>query len=76
MEARDIILAADRVARSKGLTQQQWSKEAGLDDNGTCISRTLVRGNCKLSTILMMLRALGFELVLIEKGAVNGEKQG
>ena len=74
MEARDIILTADRLARSRGLTQQQWSKEAGLDDNGTCISRTITRGNCKLSTILMMLQALGFELVLIEKGA-NGERE-
>ena len=72
MNARDIILQADQMARTMGLTQQQWSRESGLDDNGTCISRTLSRGNCKLSTLMMMLRPLGLELVI--KGANDAEE--
>lgn len=66
MKAHELIMQADALASSKGLTQQQWSREAGFDENGMCVSRTVSRGNCKLSTIVELLKPLGAELMIVE----------
>ena len=65
--ARDLIMTADRIARSKGLTQAQWSKQAGRAENGQTVSRLLARGECKLSTIIALLKPLGYELMIMPK---------
>ena len=39
IEARDLILQADSIARSKGLNQSQWSSLSGYASNGQTVSR-------------------------------------
>lgn len=62
MDARELIIKADRIRQEQKLSQAEWSRAAGLDDVGMAISRTYNRGNCKLSTMVMLLRPLGYEL--------------
>ena len=62
MDARELIVEADRIRQEKGLSQAEWSRAAGLDEGGMAVSRTFNRGNCKLTTLSMLLRPLGYEL--------------
>lgn len=62
MNARDLIMQADGIRYAKGLSQAEWSRAAGLDEVGMAVSRTFNRGNCKLSTMLMLLQPLGYTL--------------
>lgn len=62
MTARDLIIQADRIRQEKGLSQAEWGRQAGLDEFGKAVGRTYYRGNCKLSTMVMLLRPLGYEL--------------
>ena len=62
MTARDLIVMADEIRKTQGMTQAEWSREAGFDNNGMAISRTYKRGNCKLTTMVQMLRPLGYVL--------------
>lgn len=68
MESRDLILQADSIARSKGMTQAEWSSMAGFASNGQTVSRILNRGECKLSTMVALLDTLGCELRIVNKG--------
>lgn len=67
MEARDLILQADCIARRKGMTQAQWSSLAGYASNGQTVSRILNRGECKLSTMVALLDTLDCELQIVSK---------
>lgn len=67
MEARDLILQADSIARKKGMTQSQWSSLAGYASNGQTVSRIVNRGECKLSTIVSLLDTLDCELRIVNK---------
>ena len=62
--ARELITQADRIRREEfgGMSQAEWSRQAGLDDFGKTVSRNFFSGNCKLSTMVMLLRPLGYEL--------------
>ena len=62
MTARDLIIEADEIRKKLGMTQAQWSRESGFDNNGMAISRTYKRGNCKVTTMIQMLRPLGYTL--------------
>ena len=62
MDARELIIKADEIRQKQKLSQAEWSRAAGLDDVGMVISRAYNRGNCKLSTMVMLLRPLGYEL--------------
>ena len=62
MNARDLIVRADQIRQEKGLSQAEWSRQAGLDEVGMAISRTYSKGNCKLTTMVRLLRPLGYEL--------------
>ena len=64
MNARDLIVEADRIRQDQGLSQAEWSRRSGLDDVGMAISRTYSRGNCKLTTLVRMLKPLGYELTI------------
>lgn len=68
MEARDLILQADSIARSKGMTQAQWSSMSGHASNGQTVSRILNRGECKLSTMIALLDTLDCELKIVSRG--------
>ena len=62
MNSRDLIIKADQIRQEQGLSQAEWSRRAGLDDVGMAVSRTYNRGNCKLTTMVRLLRPLGYEL--------------
>lgn len=64
MTSRELIVQADKIRQDefKGMTQAEWSRQAGLDVNGKAICNAYNRGNCKLSTLIMLLRPLGYEL--------------
>lgn len=68
MEARDLILQADSLARKRGMTQAQWSSLAGYASNGQTVSRIINRGECKLSTFVALLDTLDCELRIVNKG--------
>ena len=67
VEAREIILQADAIARKKGMTQAQWSAMSGYASNGQTVSRIIHRGECRLSTIISLLDTVGCELRIIPK---------
>ena len=62
MTARDLIIQADKIRQEQGLTQAELGRQAGLDEFGKAVGRTYYRGNCKLSTLIMLLRPMGYEL--------------
>ena len=62
MNARDLIVQADQIRQEQGITQAEWSRRAGLDEVGMAISRTYKHGNCKLTTLVRMLKPLGYQL--------------
>ena len=66
MEARDLIVQADQIRKGRNMSQAEWSKLAGLDDVGMAISRAYNKGNCKLSTLVYLLRPLGYELRIVK----------
>lgn len=66
MNARDLIVMADRIRREQGLSQVEWSRRSGLDDVGMAISRTYNKGNCKLTTLVRLLKPLGYELKIMK----------
>lgn len=69
--ARELIVNADRIAKERGLTQAEWCKRAGLDEVGVAVSRTYKRGDCKLTTMVKLLKPLGYELKIVRKGATE-----
>lgn len=69
MTARELIIQADKIRREEfgGMSQAEWSRQAGLDDFGKTVSRNFFTGNCKLSTMVMLLRPLGYELKITKR---------
>ena len=66
MTARELIVQADKIRQETGLSQAEWSRQAGFDETGKAVGRTYYRGNCKLSTLVMLLRPLGYELKIMK----------
>lgn len=62
MNARELIVESDRIRQEKGLSQAEWGRQAGFDECGKAVSRTFFRGNCKLTTMVRLLKPLGYEL--------------
>lgn len=62
MTARDLIILADKIRNDQNMSQAEWSRAAGLDEKGMAISRTFNKGNCKLTTLVRLLKPLGYEL--------------
>ena len=67
MEARKLILEADGIKAKQNMNQTQWSTKAGHATNGQTVSRIISNGDCRLSTFIALLEALGCELVIKEK---------
>ena len=68
MDARQMIVEADKIRQDElHITQAEWSRRAGFDEFGKLVSNTFNRGNCKLSVFLQLLRALGYELIMVKK---------
>lgn len=68
MDARRLIMQLDGIRIDRGMTQVEWSRSAGYDEFGKCVSRTYNRGNCKLSTAISLARPLGYDVGLIPSG--------
>ena len=74
MDARALILLADRIARDQGHSQSSWSRRSGHAFNGQTISRIVSRGDCRISTFLDLIEPLGYKLALIKEDA-DGEDE-
>ena len=66
MKSRELMVYADQIRQCQGISQAEWSRRAGLDNNGMAISRAYSRGNCKLSTMDRLLKPLGYELRIVK----------
>lgn len=66
MESKDLIMEADRIRNDLNMTQAEWSAAAGLDGDGSTVCRIFQRGSCQLSTMVRLLRPLGYELKIIK----------
>ena len=66
MNARELISEADRIRRDQSLSQAEWGLQAGFDDAGVTVCRTYTKGNCKLTTLVRLLKPLGYELKIIK----------
>ena len=62
MDARELIVQADRIRQDQNLSQAELSRQAGFDESGVAICRAYNRGNCKLSTMIKLLRPMGYAL--------------
>lgn len=71
MVARDLIKQADMIAKSRGISQARWSNLAGRSVHGQTVYRIMANGDCKLSTFIELLDALGCELTIQE--ATHGQ---
>lgn len=67
MDSRTLILQADRIARKRGFNQSRWSASAGYATNGQTVSRIISKGDCRVSTFIDLLDAIGCELVIKEE---------
>lgn len=72
MDARQLIIQADRIAREQGFTQARWCREAGFDEFGKRISNAYRRGDCGLDTFSRLLATLGYEAVIVKSEKTNG----
>ena len=66
MTSRELVVEADEIRQKMNLSQAEWSRSAGLDDAGVAICRTFNKGNCKLSTMVRLLKPLGYELKIVK----------
>lgn len=67
MDARQLITQADRLRQDEGITQAEWCRRAGFDEFGKLVSNTYRRGNCKLSVFSQLLKALGYEIMIVKQ---------
>lgn len=67
MDSRALILQADKIARERGFNQTKWSSVAGYAMNGQTVSRIISKGDCRVSTFVALLDAIGCELVIKEE---------
>ena len=73
MDARQLIIEADKIRNDQNMTQAEWSRRAGFDQFGKLISNSFNRGNCKLSVMIQLLKPLGYELRIVKKEAKQDE---
>lgn len=66
MNARQLIVLADKIRRDEGMTQAEWCRRAGFDEHGKLVSNAFRRGNCKLSVFAQLLRPLGYEIMIVK----------
>lgn len=71
MDARQLITQADRLRQDEGITQAEWCRRAGFDEFGKLVSNTYRRGNCKLSVFSQLLKALGYEILIVKQEEKN-----
>ena len=71
MDARQLITQADRLRQDEGITQAEWCRRAGFDEFGKLVSNTYRRGNCKLSVFAQLLKALGYEILIVKQEEKN-----
>lgn len=72
MDPRELILQATKIAmEDEGLTQSQWSQLAGMATGGQGVSKLLSRGDCRVSTLISLLRPLGCTLAILRQDDAN-----
>ena len=75
-DARALIVQADQIRQDQDISQAEWCRRAGFDEFGKLVSNTYSRGNCKVSVMIRLLAALGYELRIVKKeaGQCTGQK--
>lgn len=66
-DARALIVQADQIRQDQDITQAEWCRRAGFDEFGKLVSNTYSRGNCKVSVMIRLLAALGYELKIVKR---------
>ncbi len=64
MNAKELILQANELAREQSLSQAEWSRRAGYDEFGKVVHNTLKNGDCKLKVMTQLLKPLGCSLTI------------
>lgn len=72
--ARGGVDRLDEMRRGKAMSQMEISSVAGMPDTGSLYCRMYKRGDVSLSKYIRFLRAVGYELMIVEKEGGN-EKQ-
>ena len=69
-------MQADHIRQDQDITQAEWCRRAGFDEFGKLVSNTYSRGNCKVSVMIRLLAALGYELRIVkqEEEQCTGQK--
>lgn len=67
MDGKRLILLADQLAKERGLSYAEWSRQSGYDEFGKIISNTLKRGDCKLKVMTQLLKPLGCKLLIVNE---------
>ena len=73
MDARQLIVKADKIRQEQEITQAEWCRRAGFDEFGKLVSNTFKRGNCKLSVFVQLLKPLGYEIKIVKQEGKNTE---
>ena len=71
-DARALIVQADQIRQDQDITQAEWCRRTGFDEVGKLVSNTYSRGNCKVSVMIRLLAALGYELRIVKKDGKEG----
>lgn len=66
MESRELIRQADKIRSDMNITQAELSALAGLTGDGSTLCRIYKRGSCQLSTMVRLLRPMGYELQIVK----------
>lgn len=69
--ARDGVDELDRVRVKNNVTQMRISEMADAPDTGQQYARMFKSGDVMLSKYLRFLRAMGYELIMVKKGAMD-----
>ena len=65
--ARGGVDKLDEMRRGKAMSQMEISNVAGMPDTGSLYCRMYKRGDVALSKYIRFLRAVGYELVIVER---------
>lgn len=71
MESRTLIEKAYNKAKDKGYNQTKWSSEAGYAVNGQTVSRIMKSGDCRVSTLIELLKTINCKLVIQDENNKN-----
>lgn len=76
MEARDVVVFIDQERLRQRMSQLTITDKAGIPDSGQRYFRMWAAMDCRISTCLGYLHALGYDITISKREDANGEEQG